>query len=107
MARTKVGGVIAAAGLLLLLAGCDNATSGTVTSRQHVPAYTAYDDMCVSYNQNGWCRINIPVPRDVPECWRVNFYNAKDDENGSACIDEADYRSYHLGDTYPRPAGPR
>jgi len=93
--------------VLTLAAGCDNATTGTVTSRQHVEQHEelAYFQ-CIVYDTKGACLGQMPVFETVPECWKVNFHNETDDENGSACVDPAEYQMYRLGDQYPR-AGAR
>jgi hypothetical protein len=94
--------------LLLTLAGCDNATTGVVTSRQHVEQHDelAYFE-CTFYDGKGNCLVQMPVYETVAECWQVNFHNDADDENGSACVDPAEYQLYRLGDAYPRPDGAR
>jgi hypothetical protein len=91
---------------LLLLAGCDNATTGTVTSREHVAQHEELDYIqCIAIGSNA-CAVSVPYYKTVPECWQVNFHNDRDDENGSSCVDPADYQLYRLGDQYPR-AGAR
>ncbi|MGW3992199.1 hypothetical protein ACWEF6_01805 [Amycolatopsis sp. NPDC004772] len=96
----------AIAGLLfggaLFLAGCASATSGTVTSKQHRPAYTVYVPTCFGYDGKGICTVWVPMPYDQPECYEVNFYNDQEDREGSVCVDSAEYGFYRLGDHYPR-----
>lgn len=88
----------------LLLAGCDNATAGSVTSRQHVPSHEELSYfMCGAYGSNGTCMVQVPIFETVPECWKVNFHNDADGENGSACVDQHDYETYKLGDQFPHP----
>lgn len=93
-----------AAALLLCLTACDNATTGTVTSRQHVPQHDELSYFqCVAYDAKSNCAVQIPIYETVAECWKVNFHNDKDDENGSACVDQRDYETYKLGDQFPHP----
>lgn len=87
----------------LLLSACDNAKSGSVESKQHHPEYTTYDMMCMSYDKNGFCSANIPFPRQVPECWELNYYNKEDDEYGHACVGEKDFENFTIGMHYPDP----
>jgi hypothetical protein len=93
-----------AAALLLALTACDNATTGTVTSRQHVPQHDELSYFqCLVYDSKGNCTGQMPVFETVAECWKVNYHNDKDDENGSACVDQRDYETYKLGDQFPHP----
>lgn len=98
--KTKIIAVVSAA---LLLSACDNAKSGNVESKQHHPQYTTYDMMCAAYDKNGFCTVNIPIPREVPECWELNYYNKEDDEYGHACVDQKSYELYTIGMHYPDP----
>lgn len=98
--RIALGGLLS--GGVLLTAGCTSATSGTVTSKQHTPAYTAYIPTCASYGANGVCNVWFLMPYEEPECYAVNFRNPEEDTEGSTCVDPADYETYQLGDHYPR-----
>jgi hypothetical protein len=95
--------IIAIAVAVLFLSACDNAESGYVESKQHHPEYTTYDMQCMSYNKNGFCTVNIPIPRIVPECWELNYYNKEDDEYGHACVDRRSFETFTLGMHYPDP----
>lgn len=102
----KLAITVASIGTALALTGChafDNASTGTVQSRQHVVQHEEFDYMlCMAYGSNGGCVVSMPIYKTVPECWRIDFHNAKDDEYGSACVDTRDYAAYHMGDAYPR-----
>ena len=100
--KTKIIAVVSAA---LLLSACDNATSGNVETKQSHPAYTTYDyaGCMFSDSKTGVCYSPLYVPRLVPECYELNFYNKEEDEYGHACVDKDSYKQYTIGMHYPDP----
>jgi hypothetical protein len=102
MIRRTVALAALAGAALLTLTACDDATTGTITGMKFVARHDESDSsQCVSYGSNGVCRVSIPVYTSVPECWHVEFHNAKDDKDGDACLSEQDYKTYKVGDTFP------
>lgn len=89
---------------LALLAACDNATSGRVTGLEHV---REHDELvgfiCGAYDAKGGCVVQVPNWQHVDECWRIDFHNDGDDEDGAVCTSEQEFGTYRVGDHFPRP----
>ena len=101
MNKALIAGGFAA--LALVLSACDNATTGQVTSKEFKAAHQEYTgDTCYSYRKDMSCAFSMPNYRWVGDTWRINFYNQKDDENGSATVSPQEYAQYKLGDQFPK-----
>lgn len=86
---------------VLVLAGCDNATSGTVTNKWIDPAHTDVWFQCMAYDGKGNCTMNMPMFDQVPTRYVVEFHNVTDDEDGSALVTPEAYDTYQVGVQYP------
>ena len=88
--------------IITLLAGCSSATTGMVTSKQYIPQHEEFSYFqCYMYDAKAQCTMQMPVYETVDQCWQVNFHNAAEDKNGSACVDQTSYDRYRVGDQYP------
>lgn len=105
-ARTlyTLGWICIIAGLLLALAGCDNATSGRVVTKAYEAPYTYWDTQCGYWNYSSSsgmsCMFYVTNPVAVPECYRLGFHNDKDDEDGNVCLPRSQWDEYEEGSHY-------
>lgn len=95
MKRLAIGAALVAAAVLL--GGCDDATTGTVTDKVYDPAWL---QMNPTYGTNG--QLTGFSQTWWPECYKLGFHNQKDNEDGSVCTDHATWDTYKLGDIYPK-----
>ena len=97
----KLSGLLLA---VLAVAACSPIDSGTITEKNHRPAYTwtetVYD--CYSRDKNGVCTLQIPrtVVHNEPD--RYSFSLTNGEKDGWVYVDLATYIDYEVGDYYPR-----
>lgn len=66
---------------VLIAAGCSNGPEqGEVRDKSVDPAYTYIQMQCFSYNAQGMCTSQVPIPVYVPEVYYLYLYNNVEDQ---------------------------
>ena len=89
---------------LLALTGCGpSVTAGEITSRRYESPWVEPGSMCVSYDKNGFCTINMPTTTHHPERFLLQLKANIDGEwhQDWVQVSETEYETCRQGWHYP------